>query len=114
MKLILTKEQSKGIMGGISFKVTAQVNLSYEEKELIKHYKLEKEILFRKRMVFWGEPTDTFIDVKVIDLLAGETYKCKSLEEVMNYSSSLKEACETLKIYLEAAKTFGGQEVIEI
>ena len=62
----------------------------------------------------WGQPTDYLIDVKVMNLLSGQSYKCKSLAEVISYSESLKEACETLKTYLEVAKSFGGQEVIEI
>jgi hypothetical protein len=115
MKLILTKDQSKGMMGGVSFEVKAQVQLADEEKKLIQHYKLEKEILFQKKMVnIWGQPTDHLIDVKVMNLLSGQSYKCKSLDEVISYSDSLKEACETLKTYLEIAKSFGGQEVIEI
>lgn len=114
MKLILTKDQSKGLMGGVSFEVKAQVQLTEEEKKLIQHYKLEKEILLQKRLIIWGQPTDHLIDVSVMNLLSGESYKCKSLEEVISYSDSLKEACKTLKIYLEIAKSFGGQEVIEI
>lgn len=47
------------------------------------------------------------------DLLDGETYKCKDLGEVIAYSNSLADACETLKAYLEVASSFGGEEVIE-
>lgn len=114
MKLILTKDQSKGMMGKVSFEVKAEIELSDEEANLIKHYKLENEILFQKKIVtIWGQPTDDFIDVRVKDLLSGEVYKCKSLNEVISYSDSLKSACVNLKSYLEIAKSFGGKEVVE-
>ena len=114
MKLLMTKNQSKGVMGGVSFEVSAQVQLSDDERKLIQHYKLDNEILFQKKMVnIWGQPTDHLIDVRVKSLLGGQAYKCKSLDEVISYSESLKSACETLKSYLEIAKSFGGQEVFE-
>jgi len=115
MKLNLMKNQSKGIIGGVSFEVTARVQLADEEKKLIQHYKLDNEILFQKKMVnIWGQPTDNMIDVRVKHLLNGQSYKCKSLDEVISYSESLKNACQTLKAYIEVAGTFGGEEVIEI
>uniref|UniRef100_A0A7V6CN29 Uncharacterized protein n=1 Tax=candidate division WOR-3 bacterium TaxID=2052148 RepID=A0A7V6CN29_UNCW3 len=113
MKLIITKNQSKGIIGGVSFEVFAKIQLSEEEKKLIDHYKLHNEILFQKKMVIWGEPTDHLIDVRVKHLVDGTTYKCKNLGEVLGYINSLKEACATLKTYLEVAKSFGGEEWIE-
>jgi hypothetical protein len=114
MKLLITKDQSKGMMGGVSFEVRAQVQLTEDEKQLIQHYKLDNEILFQKKLVnIWGQVTDQFIDVRVKNLLAGQSYKCKSLDEVIGYSESLKSSCETLKSYLEVAKSFGGQEVVE-
>ncbi|MEO0165902.1 MAG: hypothetical protein ABIL39_07180 [candidate division WOR-3 bacterium] len=114
MKLILTKNQSKGLLGGVKFEVRAQVELSEEEKKLIHNYKLENDILFQKKMVsIWGHPTDYMLDVKVKDFLSGQTYKCKDLSEVISFAESLKEAGKTLKAYLEVAKSFGGQEVIE-
>jgi hypothetical protein len=61
----------------------------------------------------WGQPTDHLIDVRVKHLVDGTTYKCKDLAEVISYTDSLKEACATLKTYLEVAKSFGGEEMIE-
>lgn len=115
MKLLLTKNQSKGMMGGVSFEVVAKVKLGDSEQNLIKNYKLDNEILFQKKMVnIWGQPTDQLIDVRVKHLLSGQSYKCKRLDEVIGYSESLKSACATLKSYLEVASNFGGEEVIEI
>ena len=114
MNLVMTKNQSKGMMGAVSFELTASVRLTDDEKKLIQHYKLENEILFQKKMVnIWGQPTDRLLDVKVKDLITGQTYKCKSLDEVISYSEGLKNACGTLKSYLVIAKDFGGEEIFE-
>ncbi len=114
MKLILVKDQGKGMIGGVSFKVDAKVMLTEEEQKLVKHYKLQNEVIFQKKMVnIWGQPTDYTIDVRVKHLLDGQSYKCKSLDEVISYSESLHNACETLKTYLEIAASFGGREEYE-
>ncbi|MEA5421358.1 hypothetical protein VB712_19205 [Spirulina sp. CCNP1310] len=114
MKLVLTKNQTKGMMGNVSFEVKASVKLSAEESSLIDHYKLRDTILFSKKMVFLGQIMDQEVQVRVRDLLSGEAYKCKDLSEVIGYSDSIKSACETLKAYLLVARNFGGEEIIEI
>ncbi|NER00355.1 MAG: hypothetical protein F6K30_27275 [Cyanothece sp. SIO2G6] len=114
MKLVLTKKQAKGMMGNVTFEVKALAQLNQEEASLIDHYKLRDTVLFSKKMVFLGQVTDQEIQVRVQDLLSGEAYKCKDLSEVIAYSDSVKSACETLKDYLEVARSFGGEEVVEI
>ena len=41
MQLLLTKGQSKGLLGSVKFEVKAQVQLTDEEQELIRHYNLQ-------------------------------------------------------------------------
>lgn len=115
MKLVITKNQNKGLMGGVSFEIKAQVQLDEEERKLIQHYKLENDTLLSKKLVnFWGQLTDIEIRVLVKHLITGETYKCKDLGEVISYTESLKDACAKLKGYIEVARGFGGQEVFDI
>lgn len=114
MKLILIKNQSKGLFGGVKFEVQAQGELSDEERKLIHPYKLENEILFQKKLVnLWEQPTDYTLDVKVKDFLSWQTYKCKDLAEVISFAERLIEAGKMLKTYLAVAKSFGGQEIYE-
>jgi len=111
----MTRGQNKGMMGAVTFEVKAQAQLTEEERNLIQHYKLDNEVLFSKKMVnIWGQPTDHEIKVTVRQLVVGEGYKCKDLNEVISYSDSLKNACATLKSYLDVARGFGGQEVFDI
>ena len=115
MQLLLTKSQSKGLLGSVKFEVKAQVQLTDEEQELIRHYNLQGEILVSKKLInIWGQPTGEDVSVTVSNLLNGEVYKCKDLGEVIAYSDNLVNACETLRAYLEVARDFGGQVVIEI
>lgn len=114
MKLLITKNQSKGMMGGVSFEVRAQAQLTDEESKLVQYYKLDNEVLLSKKMInIWGQPTDHDVKVTVRQLLNGETFKCKDLNEVIAYTESLKSACGTLKSYLDVARGFGGQEVCD-
>jgi len=115
MQLVIVKNQSKGLMGGVRFQVTAQVRLTDEERQLVNHYRMENEVLLQKAMVnIWGQPTDTKLDIRVKQLLNGDSFQCKDLGEVISYSDSLKSACDALKSYLQVARTFGGEEVINI
>ena len=114
MELLLTKGQGKGLLGGVKFEVEAQVQLSDEENELIQHYNLQSEVLLSRELTILGRPTGREVTVTVSDLVTGEVYKCQDLSEVIAFSDNLVEACKTLKSYLEAARSFDGQEVIEI
>ena len=114
MKLVLAKNQSKGMLGGVSFEVRAQVQLTEQEQQLVNYYKLGNEVLLSRPMVnIWGQPTNTNVEVRLAQLLQGTTFKCKDLGEVIGYSESAKNACDTLRTYLAVASTFGGQEVID-
>jgi hypothetical protein len=115
MKLVITRSQSKGLIGGVSFEVRAQVRLDPAETELVRHYKLEQEVLLQRALVdLWGRPTDTTVDIRVKQLLNGDAFKCKNLGEVMSYTESVKNAAATLKRYIETAQSFGGEESFDI
>jgi len=115
MKLSIMSSQSKGMMGGVTFSVTGKVTLTPEEEQLVRHYKLEGEILLKKKMKnIWGQLTDNEVSVLVRNLLNGDSFKCKDLPEVIAYRDSLIAASKSLKSYLEIARTFGGEEVIDI
>ena len=112
MKLLLTKSQSKSLLGGVKFEVKAEVELTDDERQLIRHYNLENEILLSRKSVIWVTEVD--VNITVSNLLNGEVYKCKDLSEVITYSDNLVSACKTLKSHLTVARDFGGQVVIDI
>ena len=50
MKLSIMSSQSKEMMDGVTFAVTKKVTLTPEEEQLMRHYKLEEEVLLKKKM----------------------------------------------------------------
>lgn len=115
MKLKIKKSQHKGLIGKPAFSVTPELILTDEERELIAHYKMQKQVLFSKKAIsILGNPTDDLINVTVDGLLNGDSYKCKSLDEVITYKNSLIEACQNLKVFLDVARSFSGEESYDI
>lgn len=114
MKLVLVRNQSKGLTGNVSFEVRGQVQFTSEESDLVRHYKLENQVLSVKPLRVFGKDTGQVVEVKVKTLTNGDTFKAKDLGEVVGYTENLIEACQNMKTYLEIAKTFGGQEVVNI
>jgi len=95
--------------------IQPELVLSAEERELVKHYGLEEQVLTSKKLVgLFGSALEGDAMVTVGQLLRGDSFKCKSLEEVISYRTKLIEACKNLKIFLEVARTFGGVEAIDI
>ena len=115
MKVSIKKSQEKGMLGGVSFKIKANVELSDEERNLIKHYNMGSSILLsRKRKNIWGELTNEEVKIMVNEFVNGQVFSCKSLEDIISFEESIKEAAKTLKAYLLVAKNFEGEETIEV
>lgn len=113
MKLAISRDQAKGMLGGIKFEMTAKVQLTNEESELVKRYKTEREVLLKKEIRIPLTSKALVVNLTIGSLLAGQTFKCDDIGEVLEYEKNVKESCETFKNYLEVMKNFGGQEVVE-
>lgn len=114
MKLILIRNQAKGMMGNVAFEIRGKIQFTKEEADLVRHYKLENEVLASKPLRVLGRDTGGVVEVKVKTLVNGDTFKAKDLGEVIGHTENLTSACENLKTYLEVARKFGGQEVLDI
>ena len=81
MQLSITRSQAKGFTGGVTFEVRAKLMPTAEEAQLISHYKLADQIVTtsHKRSGWTG----TFKDVKIKDVVSGNTFKAKDLAEVI-------------------------------
>ncbi|MDP3465216.1 MAG: hypothetical protein Q8R86_05535 [Sulfuricurvum sp.] len=107
MKLIIKKDQDSAFFGGMNFLVKARVELTNEEQELVKKYKVENQILL--------ETTSIFGPIKwtIRDLTSGLSKTGKNVAEVLQYEEIIKQSCEQFKILLEIMKNFGGEETYE-
>ena len=114
MQLQITRDQSKALMGGVKFELQVKAVLTPEESELVKKYKVQKEVLVKKSFPI-PFTQDTFeIEYKIEDFTDGFTRKCKSIGEILETETVVKEACQAFKHQLDAMKGFGGREVIEL
>jgi hypothetical protein len=112
MKLFITRDQARGLLGGVKFQLKARVELTDEEAQLVKKYKVERETLLKKKIEVLGIPLTT-IDLMIDSLTAGQTFKCNNIAEILVYEENVKEACKAFKSHLEVMRSFGGEEVIE-
>ena len=113
MQLFITKDQAKGLLGGVKFELSARVELTADEADLVKRYKADKEVLVQKevKVPFTGRTLN--FGLTVGSLTSGQAFKCGDVGEILETEKNVKEACEAFKNYLEVMKHFGGQEVIE-
>ncbi|MCL6099137.1 MAG: hypothetical protein M1391_11225 [Bacteroidetes bacterium] len=113
MKLYITRDQAKGLLGGTKFELTAKAELTGEESSLVSKYKADKEILLQKEIKIPFTSKSFVLDINIGGLMVGQTFKCKDIADILEYEKNVKEACGTFKSYIEVMKNFGGQEVIE-
>ena len=113
MRLYINRDQGKGMLGGVKFEMSAKVQLTNEEAELVRKYKAEKEVLLKKEIKIPLTGRALVLNLTIGSLLNGQTFKCDDIAEVLEYEKNVKESCEAFKTYLEVMRNFGGQEVIE-
>jgi hypothetical protein len=125
MKLLLRRDQKSGLIGKITFILTVRAELTEVEKDNIKKYKLGDTMLY-ERMTMTEKGSGLLgvasrfafkmmnISVSVNDLSGGKKIDCKDIVEMLAVEDQIKEAAQTFKNVLEAAATFGGEEVIEL
>ncbi len=111
MKLFVTRDQGKGTFGGVRFTLDAKVELTPEEANLVKKYKVDKEMLLQREISLFGKKL-TF-DLTIDSLVRGQTFRCADIGDILATEESVKAACQTFKNYIEVMKGFGGREVLE-
>lgn len=113
MKLKLEKNQPTGLLGKVNFQMVAKVELTKEEKELVDRYKIATEpLLYQEKKIPFTNKV-LVININILSLMSGQTFRCKNIAEIIEYEKEVKTACETFKCYLDAMKIFGGTEEIE-
>lgn len=126
MQLLLRRNQKSGLLStNIIFTLDARAELTHDESEATRKYKMGKTLLYTK-MEMEDPGTGllglasrlTFkmmnISVTVDDLLGGKHIECKDIIEMRAVEEQIKEACQNFKLILETAAQFGGEEVIPI
>ena len=113
MKLTIVRDQSKKMLGGVSFELKARIALTGDEAGLVKKYKSDKEVLLQKEVKIPFTGRSIVLNITIGSLMAGQAFKCNDIAEILEYEKNVKESCESFKNYLEVMRHFGGEEVIE-
>ncbi len=113
MRLSISRDQAKGLLGGVKFELQAKTQLTPEEAEIVKRYKADKEVLLNKEIKIPFTGRSMKFDLKIEDLVRGQTFKCTDVTDIIETEKNVKEACENFKNYLHVMKDFGGEEIIE-
>lgn len=113
MKLYITRDQAKALLGGVKFELRAKVVLTPQEEELVKRYQAWKEVLIERRYKIPFTERELVIGVNIDGLVRGQTFKSKDITELLEHEKNVKDACDMFKKYIEVMKHFGGEEVIE-
>lgn len=126
MKLLLRRNQKSGMLSSkITFMLDVRAELTPEEKDSVKKYKMGDTMLYQKM-----EMTDRGsgllglasrlafkminLTVSVDDLVNGKHIECKDIVEMRAVEEQIKEASQNFKAILETAAHFGGEVVIEL
>lgn len=113
MRLLIARNQAKGMLGSIKFEMSAKVELTQEEAELVKKYKVEKEPLLKKEIKIPLTGRALVLNLTIGSLVNGQIFKCEDIGEILEYERNVKESCEAFKALIEVMKVFGGQEVVD-
>jgi len=125
MRLILRRDQRSGMLGKVVFSLDVRAELTDEERQNIRHYKLgDTELYSSHEMLDKGSGLlgaasrlawkAVVLRISVNDLANGKKVEAKDIVEMIAIEEHIRQAAETFKQVLDAAATFGGEEVIEI
>ena len=112
LKLARSQEQTRR---SVVFVLTATAAPTQEEMQLMQKYQLLNEVVAMGTMtVGLLSKQQVPFQVRASHLVQGYTQKFEDLGSMLDFESRMKGSCQMLMHYLEAARKFGGQEVIDI
>lgn len=124
MKLLLRRDQRSGLMGKMIFTLDVRADLSADEKERIRKYKLQDTELYASHEITPGAGLlgaasrlaykAVTLTLSVKDLEGGKRIEVKDVVELLSIEEQIREAARTFKAVLDAASHFGGEEVLEL
>lgn len=125
MQLVLRRDQRAGLLGKAIFVLDVRADISAEERNNIRKYKLGEtqlyashELIDRGSGLLGAASRLAFkamtISVSVNDLASGKKVECKDIVEMLAVENEIIEAAKTFKQVLDAAGHFGGEVVVTL
>jgi len=130
MQLKIRRSQKSGLTGAI-FVLDVMADLTEAEAELVKRYKLQKEMVYISDSSDQNAANLQAGNMKALgslmmdkltkrrfsmqDLINGQHLECKNLPELIETENQVHVACQNIRGYLDVARSFDGSEqVVEI
>ena len=124
MKLLLRRDQRSGLLGKMIFTLEVRAQLSDDEKERIRKYKLADTQLYASHEITGGSGLlgvasrlaykTLTLTVSIKDLEGGKKIEAKDIMELLAIEEHIRQAAATFKQVLDAASQFGGEEVVAL
>lgn len=125
MKLIIRRDQKSGMLGKVTFTLDVRADISDAEKANIAKYKLGGEFVYVRDKNLPREEGFTGaakvllfhamnLTISANELMKGKRIECKDILEMLAAEEQVKEGAITFGRMLEAAASFGGEQVIPI
>ena len=113
MKLFIRRnqEEKRGMLGGykgMSFLLTARLELTADEKALIEKYKQWDTVVHS-----YESDNGVPVDWTLRSMISGRSVSCDGVVPLIESEDNIKNSCNNLKILLEVMDTFGGEQIIE-
>jgi hypothetical protein len=135
LKTAKSQKETGMVTKTMVFCLDARVELTQEEQDAIKKYKLGKEVLYNSEAAQQhldrgasglvqgtiGGAMKAFaglalakmsLQVTIDSLSKGQHIECKDMLELVGAEDTIKLACQNMKKFLEIAKTFDGKEMV--
>jgi hypothetical protein len=123
--MLLRRDQRQGLLGKVVFTLEVRADLAPDEKAAIEKYKLADTVLYEKNTIV--DPGSGLLglasrlafkamnmSLSVKDLAYGKKLECKDIVEMLAVEDQVREASKTFAAVLNAARHFGGEEVIDL
>ncbi len=121
MKLVIKRTKKSGFSGKSKYELYVRADVTEEEATLIRENSLGKHIVtyhdkggvaegFFSALMKMIRDTRMTVDTFV----RGTTFTCKDVTELIEIEDETRGAALTLRTILEIARTFGGEEVIDV
>lgn len=113
MRLIVNRSQQplKGMLGGskgVQFTLRCRLELTQEEAELVRVYRLDEYPLTYRSVQGDRVPGET-----ISSLVRGSSQTITDVTTLIANENVVKKACDELPVLFEVARSFGGDEIIE-
>lgn len=121
MQISLRRSQKTGMMGKSQYFLAVRANLTSEEKDIINKNRLGKEVLVYHEKTGEAESLTGAIMKSMKDTVLtvesfhnGVTFTCNNVAELLGIEDEVRNAALNLRAYIEVARHFGGEEVVNV